>query len=487
MPTSSPPLDRSANRVDALVQLAAEIGQRSTGSRMGRRRSAWIGLGCLAAFARTQFDFLRAGLQPGGSFEADDRFPLEFLIEATARQVSFDMDVFLRAVNHRETATATAAMRETLDAADRLATDAILPAVRHALVEPTVMLTYFQKSPTIRLMPYVPLALIGIDFSALGDHTRLLAIAHETGHHVYRQVTANYTAHLDEQIAAMATPAPASSAWPTWLLAWEEEIFADIYAALVAGPAAALALHEIIQTGARASLVEDDGDHPLDALRPQILHTTLRTMAAQASGDRRKKLSAAADALDARWQEVLSTRGAPETFTPAGGDAPVSLAEASALLRSLVEGMLGGALAPLVADADHTPWSLGATKAKAVAAESYAQFAEATARLAGAALPELALRNNAALVAVANYPIKAKGGQRSVGSTGDDHLDTLRSAGLGGAKLTALEWKAVFLAGDWTTQEGGSGIKPPVFSPTSWWLTSFPTTPTRPTVTARRR
>lgn len=484
MPTTFSYYDRADDRVNALVQLAAELGQGGGGP--SRRRTSRLALRCLAAFARKQFDFVRTGLQPGGSFEADARFPLSYLLEATARQVAFDIDVLLRTLGQREAAAAILPMRTTLDLADRLASNAILPAVRHGLVAPTVMLTYFQKSPTIRLLPYVPLGVIGIDFSAIGDSTRLLASAHETGHHVYRQITVNYTAHLDVQVAKMAA-APAPNTWPTWLLAWEEEIFADIYAALVAGPAAALALQEIILTGPTAALTEDDGDHPLAALRPQIMHTTLRVMATRGPDWRRTALLSAAAALDAQWQAQLAARGAPDAFTPAGADAPVTLAAAGELLAALVTEMLDGALAPLAADAAHTPWSTDAPPT------CLAQFDDFCFGLGAASLPELTLRNSDQVVAVTRFPLKAKGDARTVGETGDAYLDERRDAGLSGAALTAAEWKAVFLAGDWTTQEGGSGIKPPVFNPAYWWLTSMPATqpvrpvrPVRPVQPARR-
>lgn len=476
MPTTSSPPDRADGRENALLQLAAELGHGGGGP--SRRRTARLALHCLAAFARKQFAFLETGLRPGGAFEADARFPLEFLREATARQVAFDMDVLLRAHGQREAAASILPMRTTLELADRLASDAILPAVRHGLVAPTVMLTYFQKSPTIRLLPYAPLGMIGIDFSAIGDSTRLLAIAHEAGHHVYRQLTVNYTAHLDDQVATMAAATPAPNAWPTWLLAWEEEIFADIYAALVAGPAAALALHALILTGPAAALTEDDGDHPLDALRPQIMHTTLRVMATRGPEARRAALLAAAEALAAQWQAQLTGRKAPDAFTPAGADAPVTLAAAGDLLQALVTEMLSGALAPLAADAAHTPWSTDAPAA------CLTQFEDFCFGLAEMPLPELILRNSGQVVAVMRCPVKAKGDARIVGETGDAYLDARRDAGLSGAALTAAEWKAVFLAGDWTTQEGGSGIKPPVFNPAYWWLA--PTPATRPVRPVRR-
>jgi len=460
MPTQPPPADRSIQRTDALIDFAADLGRRSANVETGRRRTALITLRTLAAFARQQFAFLRAGFAPSGTYERDDRYPLDFLLEATARQVSFDLDVLLRAIAHRDETSSTPAGRATLALADRLAIDAIELAVRHGLVEQTVMLTYFQKSPTIRLIPYAPLALIGFDFSAAGDRARLLAIAHETGHHVYRQITVNYAVNLDAQIEAAAAPAPDAGSWPAWLLAWQEEIFADIYSALVAGPVAALGLQEIIQTGRRASLVIDDGDHPLDALRPEILHTTLRLMAEQGSSARGKELAAAADWLDTRWQTILAERGAPVAFVPAGAGEAIPLAEAGALLRQFVVETVKGVLAPLAADASHQPWSGGSAAGSGQEAALRTQFDATCARVAERAVPELVLRDRARVVAVEGYAVEGQGGERVAGGIGDAYLDELRDAGIGGATLKAEAWKAVFLAGDWVTEEGGSGITP---------------------------
>ncbi|MCO5209673.1 MAG: hypothetical protein M9936_08260 [Caldilinea sp.] len=491
MPTQPPPADRSIQRTEALIDLAAGLGRRSANVETGRRRTALLTLRTLAAFARQQFAFLRAGLAPGGPYEGDDRYPLEFLLEATSRQVSFDVDVLLRAISHRDEGSSTPAGRATLALADSLALDAIELAVRHGLVERTVLLSYFQKSPTIRLIPYAPLAVIGFDFSATGDNARLLAIAHETGHHVYRQITVNYAGNVDAQIEAAAAPAPDAGSWPAWLLAWQEEIFADIYSALVAGPVAALGLQQIIQTGMRASLVNDDGDHPLDALRPEILHATLRAMAAQGPAARRKQLTAAADFLDQRWLEILAARGAPVAFVPAGEREALPLAEAGALLRSFVTETLSSILAPLAADSNHLPWSEGVAGERDQEAVLYAQFDATCTRVAGRALPELALRDRGKVLSVVGYPVEGRGGERVVGGIGDVYLDEVRAAGIGGAALTAAEWKAVFLAGDWVTEEGGSGITPVTRRVPPGGTTTYPYPgvypPLYPAVVPRRR
>ena len=159
-------------------------------------------------------------------------------------------------------------MRETLELADKLAADALAGAVRNRLIEETAVLTYFQKTPTIRLLPYVPLALIGIDLTAIHDRAQLLAIAHEAGHHVYRQLTTNYSVEPQKKAEKRALVAP--DQFPAWLRAWTEEVFADIYSVLVAGPVAGFSVQAMLMGELPGVLLQDDADHPLPALRPDI-------------------------------------------------------------------------------------------------------------------------------------------------------------------------------------------------------------------------
>ena len=89
--------------------------------------------------------------------------------------------------------------------------------------------------------------------------------------------------------------------WPEWLAAWEEEIFADVYAALVAGPVAGLSVQAMLMDGLPAALTSDDGDHPLGALRPAAYTAALRKLAATRPNHAfRKRILHAATALDAK-------------------------------------------------------------------------------------------------------------------------------------------------------------------------------------------
>ena len=94
-------------------------------------------------------------------------------------------------------------------------------------------------------------------------------------------------------------------------------------------------------------------------------------------------------------------------------------------------------------------------------AELYTQFDAACAALGTARLPELAVNASGRQVAVTPQVAGVKGGKRVIGQIGDPYLDELRDEVLAGKRqLTPGAWKAVFLAGDWVTEEGGSGIRP---------------------------
>jgi hypothetical protein len=446
-----------STRAAALLSVSGELGSRALATRNLRRRSALLGLRCLSAFAAKQFELFGQGVT-NNAVELDGSFSPEFLLEATARQVGHDIDVLLRTIGQRDEASSTADMRATLDLADRLAASALAPAMRSGLIEETAVLTYFQKTPTIRLLPYVPLALIGIDLTALYDTGRLLAVAHEAGHHVYRQMHHNYVLDgaADSLDAQVAQRAGAPSPIPGWLSCWTEEVFADVYSVLVGGPVAGLSIQAMLMGELSSVLLQDDADHPLPALRPYIALAVLRKLGGS-SELQDARLVQSADLLEAQWLAYLGACGVGDSFTPAGADASVRLADARSELERFVESMVEGELAPLAGAAER--WSKGVAGADLPLADLYSQFSDYCARLGSTIIPELAAGGKR--VSVTPQVAGVKGGQRTIGEIGDPVLDELRDEALAGRRtLRGLEWKAVFLAADWVTEEGGSGIRP---------------------------
>jgi hypothetical protein len=450
-------------RAAALLEVAGELGARASATHEARRRTALLGLHCLAAFAIKQFELFGKGFA-GNTLAVDADFPPEFVLEATARQVGFDIDVLLRTVGQRDETNSTKAMRSTLDLADRLAADALGLAVRHNLIEETAVLTYFQKTPTIRLLPYVPLALIGIDLTAIHDTARLLAIAHEAGHHVYRQMTTNYAVEPDEQKddqVARRASAAAPAQFPAWLLAWAEEIFADVYSVLVAGPSAGLSVQAMLMAELPAVMLQDDADHPLPALRPEIAIAVLRKLAAAESKHADARLAQSADLLQRHWWAYLSERQVGNAFTPAGAGQPITLDAARTQLHAYVSALVEGDLASIARDVKAERWSKGVAGANGGLHGLYDQFSKACQQLGSDVHPPELVALGDDKVAVSPQMPGVKGGQRIVGQIGDPYLDGLRDSALAGKRtLSQGAWKAVFLAGDWVTEEGGSGITP---------------------------
>ena len=133
MTTSTAAVPWSA-RAASLLEVAGELGARAASTGEARRRTALLGLHCLAAFATKQFHLFEKGFA-GGMLQADAAMPPEYVLEATARQVGFDIDVLLRTMGQREPSISTSAMRETLELADKLAADALAGAVQDIRIE----------------------------------------------------------------------------------------------------------------------------------------------------------------------------------------------------------------------------------------------------------------------------------------------------------------------------------------------------------------
>jgi hypothetical protein len=119
-----------------------------------------------------------------------------------------------------------------------------------------------------------------------------LAVPHEIGHYVFRfgrmpESARNIALDLppeakiaDSAYLFRAIPGRAALAElniPPFIQRWAEEIFADMYGCRVAGPFITLDFQDLLLGNytLEGFSREDDGDHPLPALRPEIYHLTL--------------------------------------------------------------------------------------------------------------------------------------------------------------------------------------------------------------------
>ncbi|NJN55367.1 MAG: hypothetical protein HC804_11780 [Anaerolineae bacterium] len=110
---------------------------------------------------------------------------------------------------------------------------------------------------------------------------------------------------------------------------WLEEIFADVYGCLVAGPVMAYDFQELSLDN--KDFNEDDGEHPLAAIRPFIYTQVLRTLEQDNAGFYQN----APQLLDANWNSWLIELNASGRILPNGETVPVPLGDAKSHLERL--------------------------------------------------------------------------------------------------------------------------------------------------------
>jgi hypothetical protein len=299
------------HRYNGLVNMIATL-QGNVDDDVLRGKTFDVLLKKLRDFADSQFGFLYDNLDPrpvnGPRLSGPAKYPPDLALEATLVQIAYDLAVLQGAIAQRRLAKKDGRVKSTLDIADRLAYCALRPALDADLLpfssDEVTVLTYFQKAPHIRMIPYAPVALIGIPFTTLADYgdksehpaqvgnaRDLLSIPHEVGHYVYQ--------HGDWQ-----SPSPADRFRPEWLPQWEEEIFADVYGLTIAGPVIVRDFQDIMRDNESDALVVDDGEHPSPVLRPLLYADALIHLANSLdAGASREALLAIAARAEAEWSD----------------------------------------------------------------------------------------------------------------------------------------------------------------------------------------
>ncbi|MEZ4706578.1 MAG: hypothetical protein R3A44_05195 [Caldilineaceae bacterium] len=237
--------------------------------------------------------------------------PANFALRRLMEQISIDLKIVQDVVSlHNQTYDTYGDLR--IQIADEFARRAIEPAMQGMFLEPKEVMTYLNQQVQVRLLPYHDTILIGVPFAA-GASTRTadisqeaseaeqdksdpppvaadvsqvtqeallvssdyLAIPHEVGHLLFRH---GYLAGGQQQISAQlqALHFPGD-----WRLAWLEELFADAYGCMVAGPISVLGFQEHLADGLPADEHGDLGQHPFASIRPLIQTEILRTLAAR--------------------------------------------------------------------------------------------------------------------------------------------------------------------------------------------------------------
>jgi hypothetical protein len=185
-----------------------------------------------------------------------------------------------------------------------------------------IPITYFSQQIHIRRLPYVDnYVLVGLAYDLSIDSSletalpfELMAIPHEVGHFIYHHGKLEKDNKYAYESLAEVCRSEAFLNHPYHH--WFEEIFADLYGCMVAGPLTALGLLALLATGDRERLLLDDEEHPTPILRPFFLSEMLRILSEKSghwqAGSEAAKVydfSDVAKSLDANWTTMLERWG----------------------------------------------------------------------------------------------------------------------------------------------------------------------------------
>ena len=292
--------------IDDLEDNTNNLGDATGGKpQLPRRKTILHVLKSLKEFGASHYDFFKQGFRKG-ELEATTEFPPARVLDAILNQISFDLDVIWRAANQRRISTGN--FVQTLDFADRLAWNALEPAVKApGLMQSTpgddenkwTVLTYFQKSPSVRVIPYANVALVGIPITCLQEKRDFLAIPHDIGHFVYwrRIVQLAWPAATSDAAVNRTFVTEVDKVSPEFQH-WQEEIFADVYGAMVAGPIMALDFQELMLEYILEQFLSEQDDHASPALRPFIYTKVLE----------HRQDGEIVGQLEKRWRDQLKAR-----------------------------------------------------------------------------------------------------------------------------------------------------------------------------------
>ena len=394
----------------------------------GRQETLANVLTALQAFGEHQVNFFLDGFGRKGKvfLEPSTLYPPDYVLSATLAQITHDLNVIGRSWEQRQEKVASDMMRTTLAKADQLANNALAPAIDYGLLDPALVVTYFQKDTNVRIIPYAPVSFIGLPLTCQTVARDLLAIPHEVGHYVYRYGRVRNGKNQGSRLDAALPQRYSGQA--AWRAAWMEEIFADVYGALIGGAVMALGFEELLSASPRHYFIHDDGEHPVAALRLGIYQTVFQAMGL--SDKVQTALTVQNDALQAEF-------GKPTTFTTADGTT-LDLAQTQAEVAVIVQSLLANELA----DLRPTPWS-GEVAAEDVLTALNQHFVTVAAD------------------PVANLPMKVADYQLAESPLLNQSLswiDLIKEAVQANPHVTLPPkvWMALFESSGWATEETGA-------------------------------
>ncbi|GIK56333.1 MAG: hypothetical protein HND44_17580 [Chloroflexi bacterium] len=263
--------DRWQTLDTTMSDLLAKYGEHG-GPDFPRKATIYHLLQRLRSFGKSHFTYFYQGFladSPLTLHEDREKYPPAAVLRSIIDQIAFDLEVIERAWNQR--LAGTAVMKQALQLADALGQLALQPAIHGGAIPADVtVLTYFQKSTSVRVIPYADVAIVGLPFTAIHISRDFLAIPHEVAHYVYRHGN-----HNRQPISTFLQDK--TKHHPKYLRNWLEETFADVYGCLVAGPVMAidfqdLQLDDPIDEFTKAYI---DYEDPVPVIRPDIYTKTL--------------------------------------------------------------------------------------------------------------------------------------------------------------------------------------------------------------------
>jgi hypothetical protein len=228
-----------------------------------------------------------------------------------------EWDTIRHALEQRENSR----YQKTLGELDKLAIECLSPIFNKENIESVEVYTYLHKLFDIKRFAFSHTPLIGAPYEALNAPEAWLAIPHEAGHYVYWNGTKSFEAFNRFYVGLQNSILKAieialqnrikggyfrrtGEVFQTWMN-WLNEIFADIFGTLIAGPAYAWSM----QSNLRAPISirdlyhsHEEGDHPNPFIRPFFHILTLRNMADESEGNFADQLKAEADSLENSWK-----------------------------------------------------------------------------------------------------------------------------------------------------------------------------------------
>lgn len=286
------------------------------------------------------------------------------LIQACYRQLGNDIELLQNASIQRQPSVDTAGkpvagvLAKELVMTDKLAIKTLAPFA-HLLAHPTIF-TFFSQETHIRHLPFSDqVILVGLSHARISitynEQMRsgaaengqkplpafeLLAIPHEIGHYLYDHAQLELPAANNALAKGHFVDLSAQFHGNPYHH-WCEELFADLFGCVVAGPLAVLGMQALLAAGEPTSLWQDDGEHPTSVVRPYILAEMLRVLAVQENELAQKanvqnpvryQFVQAAHSLDANWSATLQRLGFVLVDVKQGRPAQIKLPATAAVM-----------------------------------------------------------------------------------------------------------------------------------------------------------